>query len=161
MTSQPYLVPRRSVFNKVVTDKGFELEFAGSLDACEVLVSFAKNPQRQPSSLRIEYQTAEGGLANYYPDFLVKETEADTWVIETKGREDVEDAGKWERLCQWCEDATAADGRAGFGRSSCRGRVEEDEAEELPVAGGGVWGGEAGCGGKAREKWRRRVGAED
>ncbi|MBI5016333.1 MAG: DEAD/DEAH box helicase family protein [Deltaproteobacteria bacterium] len=109
VSNQPYLVPKRSVFSKVVTDQGFELDFAGFLDACEDLVSFAKNPQRQPTSLRIEYQTAEGGLANYYPDFLVKETEADYWVVETKGREDVEDAGKWERLCRWCEDASAAD----------------------------------------------------
>jgi len=109
VTSQPYLVPKRSVFNKVVTDQGFELEFAGFLDGCEDLVAFAKNPQRQASSLRIEYQTAQGGLANYYPDFLVKETETDYWIVETKGREDVEDPGKWERLCRWCEDASAAD----------------------------------------------------
>lgn len=114
VTSQPYLVPKRSVFNKVVTDQGFELEFAGFLDGCEDLVSFAKNPQRQASSLRIEYQTAAGGLANYYPDFLVKETATDYWIVETKGREDVEDPGKWERLCLWCEDASAADGTHRF-----------------------------------------------
>ncbi|MHB8764465.1 MAG: hypothetical protein ACYDA8_09055 [Deferrisomatales bacterium] len=64
----------------------------------------------RPASLRIEYQTVEGGLANYYPDFLVKETEAECWVVETKGRADLEDPGKWERLCRWCEDASSADG---------------------------------------------------
>ena len=29
---------------------------------------------------------------------------------ETKGREDLTDPGKWERLQQWCADASALDG---------------------------------------------------
>jgi hypothetical protein len=27
-------------------------------------------------------------------------------IVETKGRIDIEDAPKWRRLVQWCEDAT-------------------------------------------------------
>ena len=45
----------------------------------------------------------------YYPDFIVKETVTDIWLIETKGREDLEDPHKWARLKQWCADATAKD----------------------------------------------------
>jgi type III restriction enzyme len=101
-----YLVPKRSIFNKIVTDNNFELEFAAFLDNCDI-ISFVKNSQSV--KFKIEYQTAEGSIANYYPDFIVKETEQKIWVIETKGREDLEDVEKWKRLQQWCEDATVED----------------------------------------------------
>lgn len=105
VNDQAYVVPKKSIFNKVVGDSSFELEFAAFLDSCDDIISFAKNSQS--TAFRIEYQTADGGIANYYPDFVVKETEALIWLIETKGREDIEDPRKWERLCQWCEDASA------------------------------------------------------
>lgn len=44
-----------------------------------------------------------------YPDFVVRDTDGVVWIIETKGREDVEDAGKFARLKLWCEDATEQD----------------------------------------------------
>ena len=31
------------------------------------------------------------------------------WIIETKGREDLNDPRKWERLKLWCDDASAQD----------------------------------------------------
>ena len=107
VSEQGFLKPKRSLFNKV-TGNDFELEFAAFLDGCEAeIVSFVKN---SPSTgFRIEYQTADGTIANYYPDFLVKETETSLWVIETKGREDLDDPPKWERLKQWCADATEKD----------------------------------------------------
>ena len=40
--------------------------------------------------------------------------EAEIWIIETKGREDLDDPPKWERLQQWCADATAHDGKRSF-----------------------------------------------
>ncbi|MBI1815340.1 MAG: DEAD/DEAH box helicase family protein [Deltaproteobacteria bacterium] len=106
VNDQPYVVPRKSIFNKVVADRsGFELEFAAFLDGCDDIISFVKN--NRSTAFRIEYRTADGGIANYYPDFVVKEAESDIWLIETKGREDLDDPLKWARLCQWCEDATA------------------------------------------------------
>lgn len=107
VSEQGFLKPKRSLFDKV-TGNSFELEFAEFLDECVgEIVSFVKN---SPSiGFRIEYQTAGGAIANYYPDFLVKETEASLWVIETKGREDLDDPPKWERLKQWCADATSKD----------------------------------------------------
>jgi type III restriction enzyme len=44
----------------------------------------------------------------------VKRTDSEIWVIETKGREDLDDPTKWERLQQWCADATAHDGQRMF-----------------------------------------------
>ncbi len=106
VSDQGYLVPKKSIFNKIVGDSAFELEFAQFLDGCgDEVVSFAKN---SPSThFRIEYKTADGAIANYYPDFIVKETDSDIWLIETKGREDLDDVEKRERLKQWCRDATA------------------------------------------------------
>jgi type III restriction enzyme len=109
---QAFLVPKRSVFNKVVADNGFELNVAAFLDGCPDIISFVKNSQS--TQFRMEYRNADGSIANYYPDFLVKRTDSEIWVIETKGREDLDDPPKWERLQQWCADATAHDGKRAF-----------------------------------------------
>jgi type III restriction enzyme len=106
-SDQAHLVPKKSVFNKIVCANPFELDVASFLEGSEV-VSFAKNNQK--IDFKIEYRTADGGIANYYPDFIVKETDAKVWIIETKGRTDTKDPLKWERLCQWCADASAKDG---------------------------------------------------
>ena len=65
---QAYVVPKKSVFNKIVGDSSLELEMAGFLDGCGDIVSFVKNSQS--TNFRIEYQNADGGIANYYPDFI-------------------------------------------------------------------------------------------
>ena len=51
---------------------------------------------------------ADGDLSTYTPDFIVKDAQQDVWVIETKGREELDLPRKMARLAQWCEDATAA-----------------------------------------------------
>lgn len=104
VNDQDYIVPEKSIFNKIVGDSHLELEVAAFLDKCEDIISFVKNSQS--THFKIEYQRKDGGISNYYPDFIVKQTEADIWLIETKGREDLDDPRKWERLCQWCIDAS-------------------------------------------------------
>lgn len=102
---QAHVIAKKSIFNKVVGDSGFELRVAKFLDGCEDIVSFVKNSQS--TGFKIEYRNVEGGIGNYYPDFVVKQTPSDLWIVETKGREDLEDPLKWRRLQQWCEDASA------------------------------------------------------
>lgn len=99
---QGYLVPKKSIFNKIIGDSGFELEFASLLDGCDDIVSFVKN--YFAVSFRLDYRNKEGDISNYYPDFIVKRNEKEIWIVETKGREDVDDPLKIERLKQWCED---------------------------------------------------------
>jgi len=100
-----YLLPKKSVFNKIVGDSEFELEFADWLELLdEEIVSFAKNYLE--IHFKIEYKNASGSIANYYPDFFVKKDSANIYIIETKGREDLDDIEKIKRLKQWCEDAT-------------------------------------------------------
>lgn len=105
---QGYVAAKRSPFNKVVGDSDFELKFAGFLDGCGDIVSFAKNSRQMNPGLSIEYRNAEGSIANYFPDFLVKKSDKEVWIVETKGREDLDDPPKWERLKQWVADATSA-----------------------------------------------------
>lgn len=54
---------------------------------------------------KIDYKNADGNIANYYPDFLVKENPKSIYIIELKGREDLDDVLKVERLRQYCDDA--------------------------------------------------------
>ena len=105
VSDQPYFLPKKSLFTKMVGDSKLELDFAAALDGYDDIISWAKN--MMSTGFRIEYQATAGGIANYYPDFLVKRTESDIWVIETKGLEDTDVPRKWRRLVQWCDDATS------------------------------------------------------
>jgi type III restriction enzyme len=52
---------------------------------------------------------ANGDLSNYTPDFIVRTTDRRIWIVETKGREELDLPQKMARLKQWCADATAAE----------------------------------------------------
>ncbi len=105
VNDKSFLLPEKSVFNKIVGDSDFELEFAGFLEGCDDVVSFAKNFQnKEANALRIEYKNAEGFIATYYPDFFVKLAGGIVYIVETKGREEEDDKLKFERLARWCED---------------------------------------------------------
>lgn len=100
---QAFLPPKKSVFNKIIGDSHFELEFAAFMEGCEDVISYGKN--YFAVNFRIDYQNADGDISNYYPDFIVKTGVHEVYVVETKGREDLDDPRKIARLGQWCEDA--------------------------------------------------------
>ena len=99
---QDYLVPQKSVFNRITGDLHFELEFAEFLENCPDVVSYTKN--YFALHFKLDYINADGDISNYYPDFLVKLTDRRVIVVETKGREDLDVPRKMQRLSQWCED---------------------------------------------------------
>ncbi|MCK4652828.1 MAG: type III restriction endonuclease subunit R, partial [Candidatus Cloacimonetes bacterium] len=99
---QEHLLPKKSVLNKIIGDSKFELEFAAFLDNCEDIISFIKNITSV--HFKIEYQAEDGNISNYYPDFIVKKNEKTIYVIETKGRQDLDDIRKINRLKTWCND---------------------------------------------------------
>jgi len=105
VNNKSYLMPKKSVFNKIVGDSEFELVFSNFLEGCDDIISFAKNFQnKEASALRIEYKNAEGFIATYYPDFFVKVNDKEVYIIETKGREEENDKLKFDRLLKWCGD---------------------------------------------------------
>jgi type III restriction enzyme len=103
---QGFLIPQKSVFNKIVGDSHLELLFASFLEKCEDVVSYAKNYFN--INFRIDYVNADGNISNYYPDFFVKTTNQKIYIVETKGLEDLDVPLKMERLKTWCKDINFA-----------------------------------------------------
>ena len=99
---QESLIPQKSVFNRITGDSHFELEFAAFLENCPDVVSYTKN--YYGVHFKLDYINADGSISNYYPDFLVKLTDGQIIVVETKGREDLDVPLKMQRLSQWCVD---------------------------------------------------------
>jgi type III restriction enzyme len=104
---QGYVVSKKSVFNRTIGDSRLELEFASFLEDCADVESYAKN--YLAVGFKLDYVKADGDISNYYPDFVVKVAGGEIWLVETKGREDLNDPGKWDRLQQWCNDASRLD----------------------------------------------------
>jgi len=57
---------------------------------------------------------ADGGISNYYPDFIVKKSPTEIYIIETKGLEDLDVPLKMARLKQWCEDINKAQSKISY-----------------------------------------------
>jgi len=103
---QDYLIPKKSPFNRIVGDSPFELQFAAFLEKCDDVISHSKN--YLAVGYKLDYVNAEGDISTYYPDFLVKVSDREKFVVETKGQEDLDVPLKMQRLKQWCEDINRA-----------------------------------------------------
>jgi len=99
---QGYLVPQKSLFNKIIGDSNLELQFASALEKWPDVISFAKNYLAVHFTL--DYMDSKGNISNYYPDFFVKTGERDIFIVETKGLEEIDTPLKIERLKKWCTD---------------------------------------------------------
>ena len=99
---QPYVMSKKSVFNKITGDNQLERDFASFLENCPDVLSYTKN--YFAVNFKLDYVNADGDISNYYPDFIVKLADGSIVIAETKGREDTDVAPKMRRLAQWCED---------------------------------------------------------
>lgn len=99
---QGFIVPKKSVFNKIIGDSHLELMFASFLEDCPDVVAYAKN--YLAVHFKIDYVNADGDISNYYPDFFVKVSPKEIYIVETKGLEDLDVPLKMARLLQWRED---------------------------------------------------------
>jgi type III restriction enzyme len=102
--NQDYVTAKKSVFNRIIGDSGFELEFAAFLDKCPDVKSFAKN--YLAVNFKLDYVKADGDISNFHPDFIVKLTDGRTVIVETKGLVDEDVEPKMKRLKEWCSDVT-------------------------------------------------------
>lgn len=103
-TSRQVFESARTVFNYVVCDNDFEESFAKFLDKAPDVVAFAKLPESFGFS--IAYTDTRTNLRHYYPDFVVRQPDGTHWLVETKGREDIDVARKDEAARAWCARAT-------------------------------------------------------
>ncbi len=109
-----WLPAQRCIFNRTVGEPnagGLELRFASFLDSADGVAAFAKN--YLAVGFKLDYVKGNGDLSTYTPDFFVKDDDGTVWVVETKGREELDLPRKMARLSQWCDDATAASQAAG------------------------------------------------
>ncbi len=109
---QGFLVSKKSIFNKIIGDSHFELEIASFLEDCNDIISYTKN--YFSINFKIDYCNSQGGISNYYPDFVIKASPEEIYIIETKGREDLNDIEKLKRLKTWCQDVNQAQAKVKF-----------------------------------------------
>lgn len=105
VTQQESLIPKKSVFNRIVGDSHFELEFAAFLEDCKDVVAYAKN--YLAVNFKLDYVNRDGSISHYYPDFIVKLPKNRIVIVETKGNADLDTPLKFERLLRWCEDVNS------------------------------------------------------
>jgi len=106
---RPYIPAKKSIFNRIVGEAnagGLELAFAKFLDDAPDVAAFAKN--YLAVGFKIEYVKTDGDLSHYIPDFIVRTADGRVWIVETKGRAELDLPQKMKRLAQWCADATTA-----------------------------------------------------
>ena len=110
---QAFMVPKRCVFNRIIGDSHLELEFAAFLDGCEdEIIAYAKN--YFAVGFKLDYVNADGDISNYYPDFFVKVSSTEVYIVETKGQEDLDVPPKMARLKQWCDDINHAQSKVRY-----------------------------------------------
>ena len=105
-----HLPAEKCIFNRIVGEPnsgGFELRFAAFLEDAADVQAFAKN--YLAVGFKLDYVKANGDLSNYTPDFIVRTTDRKIWIVETKGRAELDLPQKMARLKQWCAEATAAE----------------------------------------------------
>jgi type III restriction enzyme len=104
--SRPVFAARKTIFNLVAADNEFERDFALFLEDSEDVAAFAKLPPTSRLPFSIEYTDNATNLRYYEPDFVAVVTDGAHWLIETKGREDLDVAHKDRAARIWCENAT-------------------------------------------------------
>jgi type III restriction enzyme len=108
--SRPTFEASKTIFNLVAADNEFEREFAHFLQDAIDVRAFAKLPQR--FGFAIEYTDSATNLRYYEPDFVAVGYDDTQYLLETKGREDIDVAHKDRAALIWCESATLLTGVA-------------------------------------------------
>jgi len=107
-TSKKVLEAQKTVFNYTPCDNEYELAFAKFLDKSTDIKAFAKLPEQ--FGFCIQYTDTLANIRNYFPDFIAIDESGNHWLIETKGREDIEVKLKDNAAINWCDTATELTG---------------------------------------------------
>jgi len=107
-TSKKVLEAKKTVFNYTPCDNDFEYNFAKFLEKADDIKAFAKLPEQ--FGFCVQYTDTLANIRNYYPDFIAIADDKTNWIIETKGREDVEVKLKDNAAINWCNTATQLTG---------------------------------------------------
>src|SRR5213078_2218120 len=99
--NQPAIPAKRTLFNLVPCNRELEVAMANFLDKATDVAAFCKNAG--PQALRLDYVTDASRLAFYTPDFLVRTTDDQYFLVETKGRVDKDVPLKVGAAVAWCK----------------------------------------------------------
>ncbi len=103
-TSKKILEAKKTVFNYTPCDNDFEYNFAKFLDKANDINAFAKFPEQ--FGFCIQYTDTLANIRNYFPDFIAITEDKTNWIIETKGREDIEVKLKDNAAINWARTAS-------------------------------------------------------
>ncbi len=102
---RPALEAQSTLFNLVPCNRELEVAMTEFLTAkARDVAAFAKNAG--PQCLRVDYIGVGGRLAFYTPDFFVRTTSGNYYLVETKGREDIDVPRKARAAVEWCKCAS-------------------------------------------------------
>ncbi len=104
--NRPVIKAQNTAFNLVPCSNAFEADMARFLARAPDVAAFCKNGG--PEAVRIDYQNHTGRLAHYTPDFLIRKTNGDYVMLETKGRVDIDVPLKIRAAIAWCEAASSS-----------------------------------------------------
>lgn len=99
---------QKTIFNRVACDNAYEAAFAKFLDKAHDVARFAKLPIQFGFS--IPYADSRSNLRQYYPDFVLTDSDATCYLLETKGREDIDVSRKDRAAQKWAKAATKLTG---------------------------------------------------
>jgi type III restriction enzyme len=103
-TSKKLLEAKKTVFNYTACGNEFEYDFAKFLEKAEDVNAFAKIPDQ--FGFCVQYTDTIANIRNYFPDFIAVAENGTKWIVETKGREDIEVRLKDNAAMNWCKAAT-------------------------------------------------------
>ena len=102
----------KTIFNVVACYNNYEARFARFLDRAEDVDRFAELAEWF-TGFHVQYLKSSGAVGTYYPDFVVVQKVNRghvNWIIETKGREDLEVAAKDAQMARWCREVSSVSG---------------------------------------------------
>lgn len=103
---RPAVKAKRTMFNLVPCDSGYEAKFADFLDTAVDVKCFAKNSG--PQKLMIDYLKPDGHPANYVPDYFITLTDGSCALVELKGKSDELVPRKARAAMEWCKTASTS-----------------------------------------------------
>ncbi|MEM4721361.1 MAG: DEAD/DEAH box helicase family protein [Candidatus Methanomethylicaceae archaeon] len=98
---RPAVPATRTMFNLVPCENEFEQEFVYFCEVAIDVAAFAKNAG--PQKLMIDYLRPDGNRALYVPDFFVRLTNGDYFLVELKGKVDELVPLKARAAVEWCK----------------------------------------------------------
>lgn len=101
---RPVQQSERTVFNLVPCNRTLETAFVGLCGKASDVAAFAKNAG--PQCLRVDYLADGVRLAFYTPDFFVRVTSGNYFLVETKGQVDKDVPVKARAAVEWCKAAS-------------------------------------------------------